>query len=92
LISGELGYRKPHPEVFRELVEGLGVERETMLYVGDDPEPDITGALQAGIRPVWTTYVRDRNLPYAPGMENRCLEDPDGEVLRISCWKTCSRS
>jgi putative hydrolase of the HAD superfamily len=87
LISGELGYRKPHAEVFRELVEGLGVDREAILYVGDDPEPDITGALRAGIRPVWTTYVRDRNLPYAPGMEKRCMEDPEGGVLRISCWE-----
>ena len=56
LISGELGYRKPHPFVFRQLIKYLGVEKDQILYVGDDPEPDITGAQKAGLQPVLTTY------------------------------------
>jgi putative hydrolase of the HAD superfamily len=87
LISGELGYRKPHPLVFRRLIEHLGVEKNQILYVGDDPEPDITGAQRAGLQPVWTTYIRDQNLPFALGIMSRDAEEPDLKVPRISTWK-----
>jgi len=87
LISGELGYRKPHPLVFRKFIEHLGVEKNHILYVGDDPGPDITGAQRAGIQPVWTTYVRDQNLPFVPGIVCSGTEKPDCKVPRISTWK-----
>jgi len=86
LISGELGYRKPHPFVFHRLVEELRVDKAETLYVGDDPEPDIHGALQAGLQPVWTTYVRDHNIPRGSGILSRGNEMPDGDVPRISTW------
>ena len=81
LISGELGYRKPHPLVFGRLVEGLGVESGQTLFVGDDPEPDISGAMCAGLHPVWMTYVRDQGLTHARE------KGPGFDVPRISCWK-----
>ena len=87
LISGELGYRKPHPLVFRKFIEHLGVENNHILYVGDDPGPDITGAQRAGLQPVWTTYVRDQNLPFVPGIVSSDTEKPDCKVPRISTWK-----
>ena len=87
LISGDLGYRKPHPLVFRQLIEQLRVEKDEIIYVGDDPEPDITGAQRAGLQPVWTTYVRDRNIPPAPGVLSRSSEKADCNVPRISTWK-----
>jgi putative hydrolase of the HAD superfamily len=86
LISGELGYRKPHPLVFQQLMRELGVRKEHILYVGDDPEPDITGARQAGIRPVWFTYVRDKRIPSVPGIAGMMSPDPEGDVTRISDW------
>jgi putative hydrolase of the HAD superfamily len=86
VISGEFGFRKPHRLVFERLLEEMGVPHEETIYVGDDPEPDITGALGAGIRPVWTTYVRDRNLLYAPGYMPRGREKADYGVPRISSW------
>ena len=86
LISGELGYRKPHPLVFRLLIEELGVKRSQILYIGDDPEPDIVGARRAGIRPVWFTYVRDKGIPSTPGIAGMVAEDPKGDVMRISEW------
>ncbi|MFO8089791.1 MAG: HAD family hydrolase [Desulfatiglandaceae bacterium] len=85
IISGEIGYRKPHRMVFDRLVKELGVSSNEMMYVGDDPEPDITGACGAGIRPVWTTYVIDRGMPYAPGYMSREAGD-DFKVPRISNW------
>ncbi len=86
LISGELGYRKPHSSVFRILVEKLGVDPEELVYVGDDPEPDIDGACSVGIRPVWSTYVKDRRIPPAPAIATNGLDRPRCPAPRISSW------
>jgi len=86
LISGELGYRKPHPLVFNLLIKELGVEKSQVIYVGDDPEADINGALRAGLLPIWTTYVRDRQIGL-PGYLSGDADLPDSEVPRISDWK-----
>lgn len=86
VISGELGYRKPHTIPFLELVENLGVPSHQVVYVGDDPEPDILGAIQAGLQPVWTTYVRDLEVPFAPGIASSTQLDVAPGVPVISNW------
>ena len=86
IISGELGYRKPDPRPFKELVKQLGVESSRVLYVGDDPEPDILGATQAGLNPVWTTYVRDQKIPFAAGVLSPQQWNPEPGVPRIASW------
>ena len=87
LISGELGYRKPHPYVFRRLVEQLEVEKDQVLFVGDDPDADIDGALDAGLQPVWTTYVRDWNMPFAANALSGADRTPEEKVQRFSTWE-----
>jgi putative hydrolase of the HAD superfamily len=87
LISGAVGYRKPHPLVFHRLVDQMRVEKEQIVYVGDDPEADISGAQGAGIRPVWTTCVRDQNIPSAPSVVSESPQKVDGKVPRISNWE-----
>jgi putative hydrolase of the HAD superfamily len=87
LISGDLGYRKPHPFVFERLIEEMGVGPEEMLYVGDDPEPDVTGARGLGIQPVWTTQVQDKHIPYSKGEPGFKEDEPDPSVPRISNWQ-----
>lgn len=86
IISGELGYCKPHPLVFRRLIEQLGVSEKEILFVGDDPVPDITGALQAGLQPVWMTYVRDKNIPLSPRNSSEA-DRVDAHVPSISTWQ-----
>lgn len=49
LISEELGYRKPQPEIFEIAAERWQVPREQILVVGDDDVADIRGALGAGM-------------------------------------------
>ena len=86
IISGELGYCKPHPLVFRRLIEQLGVKKGQILFVGDDPLPDITGALQAGLQPVWMTYVRDKHIPLSPSPSSDA-ETVNSNVPVISTWQ-----
>jgi putative hydrolase of the HAD superfamily len=87
IISGELGYRKPHPLPFHTLVEHLGVSGRQLIYVGDDPEPDILGAGRAGLYPVWTTYVRDQQIPCSSGILCSVEQDVGPGVPRISNWE-----
>lgn len=84
LISGELGYRKPHPCVFARLVEDLGVPADQILFVGDDLDADVQGARDAGLHPVLTTCVKDGNLAAArtPLTPSQTEYPPD--VPRIS--------
>jgi len=87
IISGEVGYRKPHPLPFRVLVDHLGVPSHQVIFVGDDLEPDILGAGRAGLNPVWTTYVRDQQIPCSTGILCSPEQDPEPGVPRISDWQ-----
>ena len=87
LISGEEGFRKPHPFVFRRLVQQLGAEPDQTLYVGDDPEPDIIGAQRAGLQPVWATYVQNKEIPFSSSSPRTHPENHQTHVPRISSWE-----
>ncbi|MFC1863241.1 HAD family hydrolase [Thermodesulfobacteriota bacterium] len=91
LISGDLGYRKPHPKTFNLLANQLGEDKANIVYIGDDPEPDIIGAKQAGLQPVWTTYVRDQGKSFTPVLVPGRFEKPNFEVPTISSWKDLFR-
>ncbi len=49
VTSGDVGYLKPHPEIFRHILELLQVSPEQAVFVGDRPENDIAGANEAGL-------------------------------------------
>ncbi|MEW6665125.1 MAG: HAD family hydrolase [Thermodesulfobacteriota bacterium] len=87
LISGEEGYRKPSPILFRRLVAQLSTENDGVLYIGDDPDADILGALSAGLQPVWTTYAMDHKVSHAPVTLAREDPAPGPNVPRISGWE-----
>ena len=50
--SAAFGRTKPHPTIFRAVLERLGVEPAAAAMVGDSPEDDIEGARRVGIRAV----------------------------------------
>ena len=87
LISGDFGFRKPHPKIFRRFVKQLGVDKNKVLFVGDDPEADIMGSTQAGLKPVWITYVKDHGIKTAPFIVPGDIEKPGADVPRISTWE-----
>ncbi len=49
VISGVVGYTKPHPEIFRIALRGAGVAPGESVHVGDLYEADVVGARSAGI-------------------------------------------
>lgn len=87
LISGELGYRKPSAFLFQKLAVQLSSKNDGVLYVGDDPEADILGALRAGLQPIWTTYAMDHQVSHAPVTLTREDPAPPPNVPKISGWE-----
>jgi len=49
VISGVVGYTKPHPEIFRIALREVGVDASEAVHVGDLYEADVIGARNAGM-------------------------------------------
>lgn len=52
VCSAVVGARKPHPVIFQRLLEELDLPPERVVFIGDDWQADVEGALAAGIRPI----------------------------------------
>ena len=64
VVSGDLGFVKPHPLPFTRLLDGLAQPAEEVLYVGDNWLADVQGARRAGCPVVWTRqWTPIENLP-----------------------------
>jgi putative hydrolase of the HAD superfamily len=56
-LSAPEDRRKPHPDAFDALLGALGLEPHEVVYVGDDPEEDVAGALAHGMHAVWVDRI-----------------------------------
>ena len=71
LISEDEGIRKPDPEIFARALARLGLTSTVAVFVGDNPQADITGARSAGLKAIW--------------MENGYYRPPQGADGTIRC-------
>lgn len=53
LSSEKAGVSKPHQDIFHQAVELSPHALDETVYVGDDPERDISGAHNAGMKAIW---------------------------------------
>ncbi|MEJ5064332.1 pyrimidine 5'-nucleotidase [Erwinia sp. MYb375] len=54
VISEQVGYAKPHPAIFDYSLTRMGnPARERVLMVGDNPDSDILGGINAGLATCW---------------------------------------
>jgi FMN hydrolase / 5-amino-6-(5-phospho-D-ribitylamino)uracil phosphatase len=51
--AADAGVAKPHPAIFQQALQQVGISPHQAVYVGDDPVRDIQGAASAGLRTVW---------------------------------------
>jgi len=51
-FSDEVGWRKPHPEIFARTLANLGVTPGEAAHIGDDVTTDVAGARGIGMRAV----------------------------------------
>ncbi len=54
VLSGEVGMRKPEPEIFRHVAQALGLDPAECVFV-DDMEPNVTAAQACGMTSVLHT-------------------------------------
>jgi putative hydrolase of the HAD superfamily len=56
VVSGDLPFKKPGVEIFDYAAEKLGVRNDQVIFVGDHPKNDISGARKAGMNVVWMKH------------------------------------
>ena len=57
LVSGEEGFGKPKPEIFRLAIDRLGVDEAAAVMIGDSLARDVAGAAAVGIKSVWVNRI-----------------------------------
>ena len=63
IISEEVGVAKPDPAIFTHAFEKMGQPSlDRILMVGDTPESDIVGGINAGIDTCWLNW-QNKSLP-----------------------------
>ena len=55
IISESIGWRKPHPYIFKHFLKLSKASAKETVFIGDDLESDIKGAKDAGIKAVLLT-------------------------------------
>lgn len=75
VISGEVGVRKPEPEIFALVLDRLGVTAETAVMVGNSLGSDVAGAQRAGLKGVWLNRS---------GKECDDGVEPDAQIASLS--------
>ncbi|MGA1848570.1 MAG: HAD family hydrolase [Thermoplasmatota archaeon] len=63
IISGEIGYAKPWPEIFHRCLAEIGADPGRSVYVGDRYIVDVEGSRKAGMNPV---YIRQYHTSGEP--------------------------
>jgi FMN phosphatase YigB (HAD superfamily) len=64
--AADVGYLKPHPNIFDAALKCLETTSEETIYVGDNPVADIAGSQAAGLRAV--LRVRTPTPPLISGL------------------------
>jgi putative hydrolase of the HAD superfamily len=78
LISEFEKIRKPQAEIFHRAAQGLGVTSPECVFVGDNPDADIVGAKNAGIKAIWK-----RSLSWQEAKEADAVIDELHEISLI---------
>ena len=75
LFSSEVGYKKPHPQIFLQCLENLRIEPEESVFIGDKLIEDIGGAKNVGMTGI---------LKSKEGRDYTASIVPDGIVRNLS--------
>ncbi|MCC8016081.1 MAG: HAD-IA family hydrolase [Clostridiales bacterium] len=64
VVSGDLSFAKPQPEIFEYTAEKLALQTNECIYVGDHTVNDIEGALSSGMKAIRMNWgwFKNKNL------------------------------
>lgn len=66
-ISSDVGYIKPHPEIFIRTLKLLRLRVSDVVFIGDNYQQDIIGAKQVGLKTIW---LNTRHEPQGIATDN----------------------
>ena len=64
ISARECGFAKPDARIFQAAAAAVGLAPHQVLHVGDDPQLDVLGGLQAGMQVVWVNR-QQHDWPHA---------------------------
>jgi len=76
ITAGDIGHLKPHRRAFEHVLEELGIEPESAVFVGDRLHDDVGGAQSIGMKGVWVK--RPRSIQHVNGVK------PDATIEQLS--------
>ena len=76
IVSDEVGWRKPRPDIFRRALATTGADPARTLFVGDRPDIDVEGAHGVGMDAAWINPDRE---PFPDG-----LAPPEYEIRDLA--------
>jgi putative hydrolase of the HAD superfamily len=87
IISGDVGYVKPHPKPFEILLTELQSRPDQCVYIGDNWLADVQGSKRVGMHAVLTTQyapyhnVKQNEDDYRPDAYIGCLTELENMLL-----------
>lgn len=82
LSAVDVGYIKPHPAIFHHALDMLELTPAEVVFVGDNPEADVVGAQQVGMKAVLRNIKRE-GLVYRQGITPDAAIDTLHDMLPI---------
>jgi len=83
IVSSEVGYRKPAAGFFDAVVDVTGVPRSSILFIGDDLENDVRGALRSGLPTVYLCRDGSSQANGTAGSAADVADTVDGSSCRV---------
>jgi putative hydrolase of the HAD superfamily len=77
MISSEVGFIKPHPEIFHRTLRKSKLRPDEVVFVGDTYQQDIVGAKRVGLKTVW---LNTRHEPRTIAHD----DPPDYEIASLA--------
>ena len=74
VCSTDIGWMKPHPGAFREILRRMDMRPAEAVMVGDDVFADVTGAQRVGLKAIWKRMDADSDPP-TDVRPNQMIED-----------------
>jgi putative hydrolase of the HAD superfamily len=76
VTSARVGYRKPHPAIYRQALLDAGETAETTAMVGDNLNADVIGAEAAGLHGVFLNRTGRTGIPASVYQVKSLLDVP----------------
>jgi putative hydrolase of the HAD superfamily len=75
IISGDIGWRKPSPRIFKKALQSLNAKASETVFIGDSSRHDIEGAKNSGMR---TILVKKASMN-----EDEEIGNPDKRISEL---------